>query len=611
MTFGSVLALSPEQKAVFDAGVGYVDVVNDAVCNAVTTAGGGDIYAVGDSLTVGMRDFGEFQTKLEAADWNVLKIEATGGDTVQQGLDKATADKEIVSKAGTIVVALGTNGRTGSPEQLSTQITTMIEGLRAEGMAPNAKIYWLNLYDTENNYQNYNTALVSQAAALNFEIIDFAKEVNTNPAPYAFTDGVHMTGDGYKAKSQFAVDSLGSPGSSTTTEEVDGTASVTGDKNIGYDGTSQIWTEDELAKVEQFKPFYVIAADEADIPWQMIATIHRNESAQGKENPSNGQGIYQFYAGNGGPYPTGPVDDEEFQRQTTFAANFIQDKSQANHSANAGPITKSGTADNVIKDTFYSYNGRGGYDSQAVALGFTEEGQGFEGSPYVMNRADLKRDPTVEPTKSNGTWGQVKLDNGPIEYPANSHWGTWVQYAALAGIDGGGGGDCNPDSVSGSINSDGYAFPVEPQTKKGNGGNFFSDLPCPSTNCHTHTDFVAWDLGREPFATSTGAALYAIYDATITQIDNIYNTPGCYSINFDGKDGFKYFYTHTSNVAVQVGQDVKAGQKIAEIGPQVCVDGGASANQAHLHLEQRKADGSNSPEIVPLINDLYEGLPEE
>ena len=47
-----------------------------------------------------------------------------------------------------------------------------------------------------------------------------------------------------------------------------------------------------------------------------------------------------------------------------------------------------------------------------------------------MNRADCWRDPTVEPTKSNRTWGQIKND-GPIIYPANNDYGALVVYCAI------------------------------------------------------------------------------------------------------------------------------------------------------------------------------------
>ena len=72
------------------------------------------------------------------------------------------------------------------------------------------------------------------------------------------------------------------------------------------------------------------------------------------------------------------------------------------------------------------------YKTQAINLGFTSaQANNGEGSPYVMNRADKRRDPTVEPTKSNGTWGQIKTNGGKLSYPANSAHGAFVLFSAL------------------------------------------------------------------------------------------------------------------------------------------------------------------------------------
>jgi len=56
-----------------------------------------------------------------------------------------------------------------------------------------------------------------------------------------------------------------------------------------------------------------------------------------------------------------------------------------------------------------------------------------------MNRFDILRDPTVEPTKSNNTWGQYKLDGiwpgtpgtNSYVYPANSRWGAYIIFNSL------------------------------------------------------------------------------------------------------------------------------------------------------------------------------------
>lgn len=199
--------------------------------------------------------------------------------------------------------------------------------------------------------------------------------------------------------------------------------------NSDYAGKA-IFNDAQLQKIKENQPFYESSAKKSDIPWQMLAVIHMREHGLQRDNPSNGQGIYQFADQHGGPYPTGPVSDSEFQRQTDLAAQFIKGTVRGSKSLSADNPDL-----NVVKDTFWGYNGRAGvYATQAAALGFDKATQGFEGSPYVMNRADLRRDPTVEPTKSNNTWGQVKHDNGPIEYPANSDYGAFVQFAALAGI---------------------------------------------------------------------------------------------------------------------------------------------------------------------------------
>ncbi len=195
---------------------------------------------------------------------------------------------------------------------------------------------------------------------------------------------------------------------------------ATGGPNKDYLG-NDILTTAQLAAIQQNQPIYQQAATQVGIPWQMLAVIHLRESGLRKENPANGQGIYQDSTKSNGPYPTGPVTDAEFLRQTIWAANFLKNKSpDPSLLASGDPAT--------IKDTFYGYNGRASvYATQAQSLGYTNA---YEGSPYVMNRADAKRDPATNPTG----WGQIKTDGGPLVYPANSGYGAYVIYASLAGI---------------------------------------------------------------------------------------------------------------------------------------------------------------------------------
>lgn len=216
-----------------------------------------------------------------------------------------------------------------------------------------------------------------------------------------------------------------------------GTINTQGLTNSDYAGR-EIFSAAQLEQISLNQPFYVKAANEFDIPWQVIAAIHLREYGLKRENPSNGQGIYQFYNKAGGPYPTGPVSDDEFQRQTDFMAEQLKnDYFQRTPVVENREVSATSATPAAVKDMFFSYNGRNsGYKDQAAALGFDREAEGYEGSPYVMNKADQQRDPEFNTT----TWGQVKRDRGPIEYPANNDYGAFVQYAALAGVGGSCGG---------------------------------------------------------------------------------------------------------------------------------------------------------------------------
>ncbi|HMQ95611.1 MAG TPA: hypothetical protein PKD19_00145 [Candidatus Saccharibacteria bacterium] len=206
-----------------------------------------------------------------------------------------------------------------------------------------------------------------------------------------------------------------------------GAASQSGDssKAVDYAG-KEIFTTQELALIEKHKPFYIKAAEEYSIPWEMLAVVHYRETRLSRTNHSNGQGIYQDYEKKGGPYPAGEkVSDEEFQRQTNYAAKILVEK--------AGKMKgelKNNSSD-AVKYTFFGYNGRAKvYKTQAKNLGFTDEQAELgEGSPYVMNKADAKRDPNTNGDK----WGQIKTDGGSIKYPANQDHGAFVMYASING----------------------------------------------------------------------------------------------------------------------------------------------------------------------------------
>lgn len=206
-----------------------------------------------------------------------------------------------------------------------------------------------------------------------------------------------------------------------TTATCSNSASTSIFSNQDYAGREVFSTAQQEA-IEANKTFYENAGTAHDVPWQLLATIHGRETGFKKYGPSNGYGPYQITPSS---YPIkAEYTDQEFQTATNDAAASL--KTRAGNRDMSDP--------NTIKFVLFSYNGRAQkYIDQGIALGFSaEEAANGEGSPYVMNKFDEKRDPTVEPTKSNGTWGQVKRDHGPVEYPANSDPGAFVYYSALS-----------------------------------------------------------------------------------------------------------------------------------------------------------------------------------
>lgn len=151
-----------------------------------------------------------------------------------------------------------------------------------------------------------------------------------------------------------------------------------------------------------------------------MASIHFRETKLSRSGSSNKNGPYQIW---GSSYPVGKLTDQQFQTATDDAARFIKNK--------VGTINRND--DNSVKRAFFAYNGMAAaYKTQAINLGFSSaEANVGEGSPYVMNRADKRRDPTVEPTKSSRTWGQIKSDGGSMVYPANTDHGAFVLVKAL------------------------------------------------------------------------------------------------------------------------------------------------------------------------------------
>ena len=214
-----------------------------------------------------------------------------------------------------------------------------------------------------------------------------------------------------------------------------------------YNG-QEVLTPAQLQQIESNKPTYQKIAAKYNFPWQLLAALHYREHNLAVDNPANGEGMYQLttltdHGRNENAFkPAGPVDQAEFERQTDLAAQVIRNKN--------GQDTDLMNNDANVKRVMFMYNWANQvYIERAINMGFTEEqAKNGEGSPYVMNMADAKRDPNNAAVSPYWTGlianlqGKVVPDDRP---------GAFVVFQAL----GGGNGNQSYDSCGNNLAGNG------------------------------------------------------------------------------------------------------------------------------------------------------------
>lgn len=207
--------------------------------------------------------------------------------------------------------------------------------------------------------------------------------------------------------------------------------------NRNYAGDT-VWSEEQLSAIRANRSIYEKAEQQYGVPWQAIAVVHSLETGLARTNPSNGQGVYQLYSYTGGGknaeafLPAGAVTEAEFERQTLIAASEMKATIEA-----AGLKVDS---DEGVKALLFQYNGKASqYKEKALAMGFSEaEAEIGEGSPYVMNRYDAKRDPNS--SQMNANWPGRFVADGVYDASATQYdFGGFVKYVALVGMTDGSG----------------------------------------------------------------------------------------------------------------------------------------------------------------------------
>jgi hypothetical protein len=151
-------------------------------------------------------------------------------------------------------------------------------------------------------------------------------------------------------------------------------------------------------------------------------------------------------------------------------------------------------------------------------------------------------------------------------------------------------------------------------------------MPCPPSYCHggsgpSRPATPAFDIGKTTDAETIGTLSFAIHDAVVGRISDVYEgNPNCYSINLEqinSKDpadnGWQYWYGHQGSSLVTTGQKVAAGAPVSTIGPRSCARDGPT----HLHIDRGSPKGRGGGAqccrddgLLPIMNKLWEALPE-
>lgn len=212
-----------------------------------------------------------------------------------------------------------------------------------------------------------------------------------------------------------------------------------------------------LKLVEKNAYAYKAAEEATGVPAAFIAALHYRENSLSTSWPSNGQGIYQWYE-RAGQYPSGGnATKKQFIDGSIEIAKDKIVKDKAKIAASKTGIKFSEKKEDVaeafkdpkfVKALLFAYNGWADvYAEQAKKLGYRN--QPWEGSPYVMNKWDKPRNGTKASNPSK--WGQIKVDNGPMEYPANDQPGGWMLFIEFGGSVSGGTDNCGQSTSGGDV----------------------------------------------------------------------------------------------------------------------------------------------------------------
>lgn len=407
----------------------FYDPAGGGVECAPSTISGGQVTIIGDSISVGARS--EYASQIPGADYeektfNGVTYQLTQAskhfsadvDGNYSGMTIARVLQEQGALRPYVVFALGTNDPGVVTEGKIKELMDLIGTNHRVVLVTNYAI------DGHLDYSVNNAAIrAAKNKYDNVAVADWAAEMESksNPAEYIPDTGywVHPNEKGNKLFVELIKKALNSLAG--------GIGGVSSNNNRNYSG-AQVWSQEELDTIATNKAIYEEAAKAYNFPWPVLAVLHSHETGLRRYNPDNGQGVYQLYVYTDGGEnenrfePASEISETEFRRQTMIAAGVVSEM--------VGDLNDP----NNVKRLFFRYNGAADvYKDKAIKMGFSEqEAENGEGSAYVMNRYDERRDPTS--ANMSPLWPGRFVKDGIYDPESVSQgFGAFVQYEALTG----------------------------------------------------------------------------------------------------------------------------------------------------------------------------------
>jgi lysophospholipase L1-like esterase len=161
---------------------------------------GEPLLILGDSLTVGARDYGELGARLTEDGW-VPEIVAEKGQVVDWATQQVLARDEVPRD---VVIALGSNPAS-DPSGFEDDVDALLDALRQRGARA---MLWVPPYGTDpERYTARQEVLRGFADRARITLSAWPQTLASHPE-YFTGDGLHLTGDGYAAMATFIRDEL-------------------------------------------------------------------------------------------------------------------------------------------------------------------------------------------------------------------------------------------------------------------------------------------------------------------------------------------------------------------------------------------------------------------